>query len=387
MKKPQKYKLVYRITATAVFIALAAVIKLFVSIPIPIFGANGMKVGLSGIFTAFPAFIFGPVYGGIASAASDIIGYLMRPDGAYIPWLTITLFAGGCVKGLIWRLISSRREVRFRAAAAILCAVIAAFGAASHVSLNNDGVMNGFIAVKENLPTRGKIEATAMSALSKVSVELAKYNKDTITFASFNDSEAEECAVPSAVLIDGYKTAVTKIAADAFKNAPNVKRIVTSLGASAFDGVETNGAEIVTVESNPDADINSAEFTFQSSDTYRKYLAGYINFTTVGIEAAAAAIVIYLITDILYSKFSKRKGGAASGNFIKVLLSVVISGVIVTTIDTQILRIFLPAWTDRAFLILWIPRVIEEIIVCSIQAYIITILYDIYLRRLRRGVS
>jgi ECF transporter S component (folate family) len=374
--------MVYKITATAVFIALASVIKLFASIPIPIFGANGIKVGLSGIFTAFPAFIFGPIYGGIASAASDVIGYLIRPDGAYIPWLTLVLFAGGCIKGLIWRLISSRREVRFRAAAVIMCAVIAAFGIASHVSLISDGVMSGFVAVKENLPTRGQIETLDMSALSKVSVELAKYNKDTITFASFNDSEAETCVIPSAVLIDGYKTAVTKVAADAFVNAPNVKRIVTSLNAGAFDGVETNGAEIVSVEANPEIAIDSdANLTFTSSETYRKYLAGYINFTTIGIETAAAAIVIYLLTDLLISKSSKTKGGAKSGNFIKVLFSVVISGVIVTTIDTQILKIFLPAWTDRAFLILWIPRVIEEIIVCSIQAYIITILYDIYISR------
>ncbi|MCL2518674.1 MAG: ECF transporter S component, partial [Oscillospiraceae bacterium] len=107
-------KIIYRICLTAVFLAFAVVSKFFFSIPIPLFGVNGLRVGFAGVFTIFPAILFGPLYGGAASGLSDIIGYLMKPEGAYIPWLTVTAFCGGCLKGLIWILIMKRKEIKFR---------------------------------------------------------------------------------------------------------------------------------------------------------------------------------------------------------------------------------------------------------------------------------
>ena len=94
-------KSIEQLTLTAMFIGLAAVCKFF-SLYIPLFGGEGMRVGLSGIFTAFPAFLFGPLFGGLSSAASDIIGCIIAPSGAYNPLFTLTAFAGGFIKGLIW---------------------------------------------------------------------------------------------------------------------------------------------------------------------------------------------------------------------------------------------------------------------------------------------
>lgn len=111
-----------KMTLCAVFIGLAVVAKLFLSIKIPLLGADGLRISLAGVFTAFPAFICGPIYGGIASAASDFIGYIIKPDGAYIPWLTLTAFAGGVLKGIIWRLFvrRPRKSVRILALAAFV---------------------------------------------------------------------------------------------------------------------------------------------------------------------------------------------------------------------------------------------------------------------------
>ncbi|HBM81036.1 MAG TPA: ECF transporter S component, partial [Clostridiaceae bacterium] len=46
-----------------------------------------------------PAILFGPLYGGIASGILDVLGYMLKPDGAYIPWLTVTAIAGGIITG------------------------------------------------------------------------------------------------------------------------------------------------------------------------------------------------------------------------------------------------------------------------------------------------
>lgn len=53
------------------------------------------------------------------------------------------------------------------------------------------------------------------------------------------------------------------------------------------------------------------------------------------------------------------------------------SGVVVTTINTYILSLFVSAYAGRSLLILWVPRVCEEVVVCIIQAMIITLLYGV----------
>lgn len=99
-----------KMTLCAVFIGLAVVAKLFLSIKIPLLGADGLRISLAGVFTAFPAFICGPIYGGIASAASDFIGYIIKPDGAYIPWLTLTAFGRRCTQGYHLAAVCSQTE-------------------------------------------------------------------------------------------------------------------------------------------------------------------------------------------------------------------------------------------------------------------------------------
>lgn len=125
-----------KMTLCAVFIGLAVVAKLFLSIKIPLLGADGMRISLAGVFTAFPAFICGPIYGGIASAASDFIGYVIKPDGAYIPWLTLTAFAGGVLKGLIWRLFVLQTQKKRKSSGTFSVCDFGRFGPYDSYKLN-----------------------------------------------------------------------------------------------------------------------------------------------------------------------------------------------------------------------------------------------------------
>ena len=427
--------LTLRISITAVFLALAVVSKLFFSINIPLLGAGGMKVGMAGVFTAFPAFLFGPIYGGMTSALSDVLGYVIKPDGSYIPWLTLTAFLGGCIKGLLWQVIvrfarrdaKLTRNVRLIVLALLLC--IGGLGLGFQLSLNSDGILNGLAAEQASLPTRGAIEQTEVGPLSELIVSLAKYNNDTFTLTHAADGE-DGLVVPSYISLDGAVSKLTKVGPKAFSDCASVKAFylpgtLTTIDDTAFEGLEgfmiaapdgskaaafaeKNGYtyfEAVTEEEvqNKTLTFDGASFkpsgteadgfTVKSSDTFRKYLAGYANFATIGLELVALAGMAFILIDWLLERVTKKHAGqlapAKDGqkktggfSFMMIFCAIFVSGLIVTTINTEILKYFLAAWNGREFMILWIPRAIEEMVVCLVQAYLISILYGVYLSRI-----
>ncbi len=410
-KQSRTRKLIYRITVSAVFLSLALVTKTLTTFNVPIFGAGGMKVGFSGIFTAFPAFLFGPLYGGVVSAASDILGTIIKPDGAYIPWLTVAAFCGGFIKGTIWKLLTNRSAKRLRIVAAALLLFVGASGIAFHVSLASSGITHGIVAYKDELPTRGAVEQLTINPLTEAVTSLAQYNNDTITLTCADDPTS----LPSHVSIDGYVSKITKIADgaipvaekdteiyipssyktisdNAFADVSNYT-IVSEEGSAAQLYAEANGIPFKAADESKEytlittSDATSGEgFSVKSSDTYRKYLAGYINFATLGLEITALAGLIIILADLITAKVKAKKSDKKSEDapYFKIFLSIFASGFFVTTVNTEILRRFLAVWNGRAFVILWIPRIIEEMLVCIFQAYIISLLYGVYTTRIQK---
>lgn len=420
-----------KMTLCAVFIGLAVVAKLFLSIKIPLLGADGLRISLAGVFTAFPAFICGPIYGGIASAASDFIGYIIKPDGAYIPWLTLTAFAGGVLKGIIWRLFvrRPRKSVRILALAAFV--IVGSLGLIVHISLISDGILNDITASQSQLATRGRMESLEKNAVSGAVVNLAKYNNDVFTVTAVSDSET--IVMPSKANLDGYERPVTKIGGGAFSSCGSAKSIYipsvyTSIDNEAFTGIDISGLVIIS-EKNSAAEkfasqngisfeegtveeftlelvsvysdggysvsaLQSGGFTIKSSDAYRKNLSGYISFTTVGLELIGLIGILYFVLEAAISRYeasrteSKDKNGKqkkkilghiVNPQLVKIMLSTVISGLIVTTVNTKILQAVLAVYSGRSFIILWIPRFIEELAVCMVQSVLISVLYGIYI--------
>lgn len=291
MQKNRQFML-RKMTVTAVMTALAVVLKCFFKVAFTI-PALGIQISFGGIFTFFPAALFGPIYGGVASALTDLLGALIAPTGAYIPWLTVTAFLGGFLKGIIWKALKKAvSHITVRVIASIILA-IGILGVTFTVALNSDGVMHGIFARQADLPEKAQIEQMVddgeLSAFSRAAVSLAKYNKNT--------------------------------------------------------------------EKNPDG--------------YRKNLATYLNLVTWGLEAFA----MLAEAELLFVVIVEKKTGAKGRIYIRALSSVLISGMIVTTINTFILKAFVSAYAERAIVILWVPRACEEVIVSLIQAIIITMLY------------
>ncbi len=406
-------------TMTAMFVALAVATKSITKIPLAAFGAGGMQISFGGIFTFFPAALFGPVYGGVASALTDILGYLIAPTDSYIPWLTVTAFIGGFVKGLIWRLVFHEMRNKIRISMLAFFLILGIIGGSFHVNLVNDGIIsNGeIITTQQTVPTKGQIENKELSNASSFVVGLARYNNDTITLKSVNGSEEDYVALPSKINIDGHTFTVTKIASKALENCFGAVRveilgnyktiaddifgeldasnitIVTVAGSSAEKFAQSKGIHVELIDSSEEREIlsfssvtdeginnknfSSEKFSFASSDTFRKYLSGYTNFAAAGLELVSLLGMLFIALNYLLARFGNKGVGNGTVSYLKIALATCVSGLLVTTINTFVLQLFLPQWEGRLFTVLLIPRVCEELIVCLAQSFVISILWGV----------
>lgn len=445
-KKDDRSRLLRRLTLTAMFTAFAVVIKCFTKAALTIPGI-GVQISFGGIFTFFPAILFGPLYGGAASALVDFLGAMIAPTGAYIPLLTVSAFLGGCIKGLVWQLLRRGVGKRTRAVLLALVVLVGGMGVANMLSLHADGVTSGFFVRQKDVPVRTEVARMEkdgeLGVLSRLTVRLAQYNKDSFTLtkaeipADVAFPEVENFYVPLAGQLtlgeqsytvkkigSGALTSLaetlarngvglyigksfTTIADDAIgKNSVTENmRILGETGSAAEKFAAVNG---FVFEAADDAGANSTAFTvvgtyeqthgttvtaegggigmqytFRSSDTYRKYLAGYANLATAGLVLFSALTLCLCGVVWLLGKRRVEKALSAGPDrlsYLRILMSILASGLVVTTINTFILRIFLPAYAGRAVLLLWIPRACEELVVCVIQAYLISLLYSVIMR-------
>ena len=382
-KRGAAAQLLRRLTITAVFVAMGVAVKSVTKLPLAAFGAGGMQIHFSGIFTFFPAALFGPIYGGIASALSDLLGCIIAPTGAYIPWLTVTAFLGGFLKGLIWKWVTgdTLRRIRLPLVALFLC--IGLLGGAFGLSLINDGVLpkGTLVSEKTELPLRYEVDQMEsegkLSPLSLLATRLAQYNKDTYTLTSLpTDAVSEDGTLylPSEIYdaATGQSVLPTKVAQDLFDDYADLKTIVSRKGyknLTAPDGVEIVQAELLESMTGSTED----GYGYSSSDTYRKYLSGYINFAYAGLLFISVLGLLFIGFNVLLERINPNRSRATQ--YLRIALALVLSGSVVTTINTFILRAYTAAWTGRVFLFLWIPRICEEWIVCLVQAYVIALLY------------
>lgn len=417
--------IIYSITVSAVFLSLALVLKTLTSFYLPVLGAAGLKVSFSGIFTAFPALLFGPLYGGAVCALDDLLGFLIKPSGAYIPLLTLTAFASGFLIGIVWRFAVKYIKKANRAvtaAVAVFFLLLCIFGVTLHGTLNADHVISGLTADSETLLTRGKLASAALSPLSRFICNLARYSNDTLTItraASGDEVNAGVIAVPEFYDIDGFSYKITKIAPKAFSDCTALKTVfissnVTGIDKTAFDG--THGVTICAPAGSyaatfaadngfaySETDLNTfvtehnkdgfswGTSSYDMTNKYRANLAGYINFLTVGFELISLFVlaVIGIGSYISHRISAKIKDGSVSalpreGSYVRILLAVFIPRLLITTVNTEILRQFFSVWNGRAFIVLWIPRAAEEILSGIVQAYIIMLLYAIYEKNFKK---
>lgn len=278
---------VRRITISAVFLSISLVLKTAFSFYIPMFGQNGINVGISGIFSIMPSILFGPVYGAVVSGLSDILGYLLKPMGAYLPLMTLAVAAGGYIRGALWAVLRNKDSRKMRIAVAICSVFLLIAGLSNIAFLSADGID-----------------------------------------AKFYDRVQNENV-----------------------NTDNLHLVSKMLTTRTIDTKNPSGN-----------------------------LATYITFVTSGIIGSAALGILLLAADILLSK--KLHDNAGKGQVSQLLIAMLGSGLIVTTLNTIILREMLyTSWKVLPFAVIWIPRVIEEILGNTVKAYFVAVLLGVCRRQ------
>ena len=99
-----------------------------------------MRVGVAGIFSMMPSILFGPLFGGLASGLMDLLGFMLRPSGAFIPLLTVVAAVGGAVRGGMWFVLRGRNPRVMRIIVGALAVILLAFGFCNWLMLRADGV-------------------------------------------------------------------------------------------------------------------------------------------------------------------------------------------------------------------------------------------------------
>lgn len=274
---------VRRVTVSALLLSLALVLKTTFSIYIPLFGQNGMSVGISGIFSMLPAFLFGPVYGAVVAGLSDLLGYILKPMGAYLPLMTLVVAFGGFLRGALWAALRSRGSRAMRIAVAAFSAVLLTAGVLNVMFLKADGV----------------------------------------TAAFYDQAQAS-----------GIST----------ENLHLVSKMLITRTMNAKDPAGS--------------------------------LATYLAFVTSGVIGSAVLGLLLLAADWFLSR--RLAGAAGAGHVPQLLVVMIVSGLIVTTLNTVILRETIYAsWKVLPFAVIWIPRAIEEVLGNTVKAYFVALLLGI----------
>lgn len=276
-----------RVTVCAMFISIALVLKTAFSIQIPLFGQNGMSIGISGIFSMLPAFLFGPVYGAVTSGLVDVLGHFLKPMGPYLPQMTVIMALGGFLRGLLWKWMKNFDTKKMRVSVMSFSVALLILGVINQIFLNADGIDKNFY--------------------ERVSPE--QVNTENMHFVS--------------------------------------KMLIT----------RTIGTK------NPS-----------------ESLATYLPFVTIGLIGAAVLGMILLGADLLISK--KMLHDSTKGQTMQILTVLIVVGLIVTTLNTVLLReVVFASWKALPFSVLWIPRVIEELIGNTVKAYFVVLLMGVFHRQ------
>lgn len=245
----QKNTSLNKVIKTALLIAITLILRNF-SYMFYFGGGTGMRVGVSMFFSKLPALLFGPLYGGIADGLTDVLAYIIKPEGGYMPLLTITAICGGVMVGFLWKYAKKINDKLFRNIFAGVFSVILVFGIINWI-------------------------------LSSV--------------------------------------------------CPDI--------------------------------------------TYSKWLLGFgkkLSFLTIWPTISGAlALILFTLDSILREKLS------IPNDFIKLFTVLFTANIIVTTLNTFILMLFIPALSKMGFIAFYIPRFIEECIMTTLQSYVVSYLLKI----------
>lgn len=122
-KSAQELKSIRCIAVVGVFLAVAVVLDGFGSIRIGDF----LKINFVFLPLSLLGMLYGPTVGFFAGLLVDVIGYIINPIGAFLPWLTLITGLEGLIYGIVLYNLKPEKTykqfIRITVARAIVCGV------------------------------------------------------------------------------------------------------------------------------------------------------------------------------------------------------------------------------------------------------------------------
>lgn len=117
-----EFKNVSTITTCAMFGAMALVLNQFASITV----TPQLKIGFSALPNELVDYLFGPVVGALFGGGMDIIKFMMKPEGGFIPGLTFNAMLAAFIYGMFLykRPISLKRMLAAKFVVAVFCNIL-----------------------------------------------------------------------------------------------------------------------------------------------------------------------------------------------------------------------------------------------------------------------
>ena len=125
----KKMSIIYKITFSAILIAIAVILSRFLSIPLTYIGIPYLKISLATGVIMFASFYLGPVYGAIVAFGEDLLGSLiLQQGGSYNPLYSIAIVLGGITPFFIYKLVNLiKLENRFPLTLTIILTLVSSF--------------------------------------------------------------------------------------------------------------------------------------------------------------------------------------------------------------------------------------------------------------------
>lgn len=124
--------------------------------------------------------------------------------------------------------------------------------------------------------------------------------------------------------------------------------------------------------------INNISVTFFSESNYAGFILSsekikllfIIWFELIGIGLAFILFIDFVLGRLLKKLYDE--------NFIKLLVTFMFPNILVTTLNTFILKIFIPGLSKVGFWTLYAPRLIEEVVAIVVQSIVISYIIRLY---------
>lgn len=102
-KQPNVRPATRKVAVCALLSAMGAVLGI-VALPLPAVSAGGysLKLGITVLPVILAAVLYGPAYGGMVGAITDLLPALLFPKGPFVPWFTIIGALFGVIPGLFF---------------------------------------------------------------------------------------------------------------------------------------------------------------------------------------------------------------------------------------------------------------------------------------------